>query len=136
MSNDTSPVLFFDGECNLCDHLVQFILKRDKKRIFLFSPLQSQAGEKAKDMAGLNKQEATGSFILYNKGVYYTRSSAALHMFRLLGGLWTLLYVGIIFPRFLRDGVYNFVSRNRYKWFGKRNSCMIPTPDIMARFLS
>ena len=136
MTNDTSPVLFLYGECNLCDHMVQFILKRDKKRIFLFSPLQSLTGEKAKDMAGLNKQEATGSFILYNKGVYYTRSSAALHMFRLLGGLWTLLYVGIIFPRFLRDGVYNFVSRNRYKWFGKRDSCMIPTPDIMARFLS
>jgi len=135
MANDSSPVLFFDGECNLCNHMVQFILKRDKKKIFLFSPLQSARGKEAMDKTGINMQENSGSFILYHKGVYFTRSTAALHMFRQLGGLWPLLYAGIIFPRFLRDGVYNFVSRNRYKWFGKRDSCMIPTPDIMARFL-
>ena len=116
--------------------MVRFILKRDKKKIFFFAPLQSVAGKQATEKAGINALETTGSFILYYKGKYYTRSSAALHTFRLLGGLWPMLYVGIIVPRVLRDAVYNMVSRNRYKWFGKRDSCMAPTPDIMARFLS
>ncbi len=133
---NTSPVLFFDGECNLCNSLVQFVLKRDKKKQFLFAPLQSPYGKKAREQTGGTDNESTDSFILYNKGVYYIRSSASLHMFRLLGGLWALLYAGIIFPRFIRDAVYNFVARNRYKWFGRRDTCMIPTPDVMARFLS
>ena len=135
MANDASPILFFDGECNLCNGVVQFILKRDKKKIFLFSPLQSVRGEEAMNKTGIYAGEKSGSFILFYKGKYYTRSSAALLMFRLLGGSWVLLYAGIVFPLFLRDGVYNLVARNRYKWFGKRDSCMVPTPDVMARFL-
>ncbi len=133
---DIAPVLFFDGECNLCNNAVQFILKRDKKKIFFFAALQSAAGKEAIEKVGIDALETTGSFILYYNGAYFTRSSAALHTFRLLGGLWPLLYVGIIVPRILRDSVYNIVSRNRYKWFGRRDSCMVPTPDIMARFLS
>ena len=132
----TSPVLFFDGECNLCNGLVQFVVRHDKKNIFFFAPLQSSAGAEALRNVPVTGRETTGSFILFYNGIYYSRSSAALHTFRLLGGIWALLFAGIIIPRLIRAGVYNFVSRNRYKWFGKRNSCMIPTPDIMARFLS
>ncbi len=134
---DTSPILFFDGECNLCNGLVQFVLKRDKKKLFFFSPLQSHAGKEAAAKAFSTESGSTDSFVLYLNGAYYSRSSAALHTFRLLGGLWpALFFAGIIWPPFLRDGIYNFVSRNRYKWFGKRYSCMIPTPDVMARFLA
>ncbi len=130
-----SPILFFDGECNLCNGLVQFILKRDRKKIFFFSPLQSAAGKEAAAKALSTGSRNADSFILYYNGIYYSHSSAALYVFRLLGGLWPLLFAGMIFPRFLRDSIYNMISRNRYKWFGKRDSCMAPTPDVMSRFL-
>ncbi len=132
----TSPILFFDGECNLCNGLVQFVLKHDKKKIFFFSTLQSAAGKEAKASAPNAVGRNSDTFILYYNSAYYSRSSAALHVFRLLGGIWAGLFIGIIVPRILRDWVYNLVSRNRYKWFGKRDSCMVPTPDIVARFLS
>ncbi len=125
------PVVFFDGECNLCNGGVQFIIKRDKKKRFLFAPLQSAAGAEAK-----HNVHEVDSFILFHNGKYYIKSSAALHIAKLMGGLWPTLYAGIIIPRFLRDGIYEFVARNRYKWFGKRNECMIPTPELRARFLA
>ena len=115
--------------------MVQFVLRHDKKKIFLFCPLQSERGKAAIAEVSAKDKEKQDSFILFYKGRYFSRSTAALLTSRLLGGLWALLYAGIIIPRFLRDGVYNFVSRNRYKWFGKRDSCMVPTPDIMSRFL-
>jgi predicted DCC family thiol-disulfide oxidoreductase YuxK len=135
-TNGGKPVLFFDGTCNLCNGAVQFIIRRDKKRIFLFSPLQSTSGKEAANHLSGPLPAAPGSLILFYNGHYYIRSAAALHIMRLLGGLWALLYVGMIVPRFLRDAAYNLVSRNRYKWFGRKNECMIPTPEIMDRFLS
>ena len=129
------PVLFFDGECNLCNSSVQFIIKRDKKKQFLFAPLQSERGKAAiADMLQYMKQ-VPDSVILYYNGKYYTQSAAALYIARLLGGGWQLLYAGMILPRFARDAVYELIARNRYKWFGKRNECMIPTPELKARFL-
>ena len=132
----TSPILFFDGECNLCNRLVQFVLKHDKGKIFFFAPLQSGAGKEAVAKAFSAGAASTDSFILYYNGKYFSRSSAALYVFRLLGGLWSLLFVGMVAPRFLRDGIYNIISRKRYKWFGKRDTCMVPTPDVMGRFLA
>jgi len=133
INDSDSPVLFFDGVCNLCNQAVQFIIRHDKKKIFLFAPLQSEPGQKAiAHFAG----KAPDSVILLYKQQYLVRSDAALYTFRLLGGLWTILFAAIIIPRFLRDALYNFISRNRYKWFGKKNECMIPTPDLMNRFLS
>jgi predicted DCC family thiol-disulfide oxidoreductase YuxK len=134
-SNTTKPVLYFDGVCNLCNGLVTFIIRQDKKEQFLFAPLQSAAGVAALQHAP-DAHEKTGSFILLYNNVYYTRSSAALHTFRLLGGGWQLLYAFIIVPRFIRDAVYRLVSRNRYKWFGQKAECMVPTPELMARFVN
>ncbi len=135
MQNDTTrPVLYFDGVCNLCSGMVKFVIRNDKKEQFLFAPLQSPAGTEALQHAP-DANEKTGSFILYSNGRYYTRSSAALHTFRLLGGIWQLLYAAIVVPQFIRDGVYMFISRNRYKWFGKSESCMVPTKELMARFV-
>lgn len=124
------PILFFDGECNLCNGGVQFIIKRDKRKRFLFAALQSAAGAEAKRQSG-----GADSFILFYHGQYYTKSAAALRAARLMSGLWPILYAGIILPRFVRDWVYDLVARNRYKWFGKRSECMIPTPELRARFL-
>ena len=136
ITNTTSPVLFFDGVCNLCNGLVQFILKHDKKKIFLFAPLQSEAGQKAIEKVTPPSKKAPDSVILFYNETWYTHSSSALHIFRLLGFPWSLLFAGIIIPFFLRDPVYNLISRNRYKWFGKRNECMVPTPGVKERFLS
>ena len=127
------PVLFFDCECNLCNSAVQFIIRNDKKKVFLFAPLQSDAGKEAlKQFSG----KVPDSVILFYNNTYFVKSSAALHTLRLLGGGWKALYAGIIIPRFIRDRIYDVVSNNRYKWFGKRDECMIPTPELLDRFLS
>ena len=130
----TAPVLYFDGVCNLCSAAVQFIIRHDKHQLFLFSALQSEAGQKALEHFP-EAREKTGSLILAYDGKYYSRSSAALHTARLLGGGWSLFYGFIILPRFIRDAMYDFISRNRYQWFGKKDSCMIPTPELAKRFI-
>ncbi len=132
---DNRPILFFDGECNLCNSSVQFIIKRDKKKKFLFAPLQSERGKQAVAEVQQQMLKVPDSVILYYNGKYYSRSSAALRIARLLGGVWSLLYAGMILPGFIRDGVYEWIARNRYKWFGKRNECMMPTPELRSRFL-
>jgi predicted DCC family thiol-disulfide oxidoreductase YuxK len=136
MNNDTSrPVIFFDGVCNLCNRTIQLIIKYDRRQRFLFAPLQSAAGKAALAAAGSPGND-TGSVILYYNGRYHTRSAAALNTFKLLGGAWPLLYAFIIVPPFIRNTIYNQIARNRYKWFGQRSACMVPTPELAARFLS
>ena len=136
MDTNNRPIVFFDGECNLCNSSVQFIIRNDKAKRFLFAPLQSDRGKAA--LSDLTKPgtKPPDSVILFDNGKYYIRSSAALRIAKLLGGVWSVFYAGMIIPRFIRDVIYEFVSRNRYKWFGKRNSCMIPTPALLDRFLT
>ncbi|MCW3123629.1 MAG: thiol-disulfide oxidoreductase [Flavipsychrobacter sp.] len=133
--NKDRPVIFFDGMCNLCNSSVQFIIRHDKKKTFLFASLQSEHGQTA--LTGMKATDTVipDSIILLEEGKYYTRSAAALRIARHLDGLWPVLYAGIILPRFIRDGIYNRISANRYKWFGKRTECMIPTPELKERFL-
>ena len=135
MSQNTQnqPIVFFDGVCNLCNHAIQFIIRHDQKKLFLFSPLQSAAGGAA--LQNLKSPLAPDSIILFYDGRYFTRSAAALRIISLLGGGWRMFYAFMIVPRFLRDGVYSFVARHRYHWFGKKDQCMIPTPELSARFL-
>lgn len=127
------PILFFDGVCNLCNSSVQFIIKRDKKGTMHFASLQSQ---KAKETlpSELIVTDNLQSLVLVDKGEIFTKSTAALRISKRLSGLWPLLYVCLIFPKFLRDGVYDIIAKNRYEWFGKKNECMIPTPDVKNRF--
>jgi len=130
------PVVFFDGECNLCNGIVQFLIRHDKKKQLLFAPLQSIVGKKAVDyLSYIGNNNPADSIILFYNGAYFTKSSAALHIAKLLSGAWSLFYAGIILPRFVRDGIYDLVARNRYKWFGKRTECMIPTPELKERFI-
>lgn len=128
------PVVLFDGVCNLCNSSVQFILKRDKKKQFLFASLQGQAGQALLRQFDLPVNELF-SFILVDGDRHYVRSAAALQMLKRLGGGWSLLYAFIIVPRFIRDGIYNWIARNRYKWFGKQENCWVPTPELRSRFL-
>jgi predicted DCC family thiol-disulfide oxidoreductase YuxK len=129
-----NPVVLFDGVCNLCNRIVQFIIKRDKKKQFLFASLQGKTGQEVLKKFNLPANDFN-SFIVLEGNKIYTRSTAALRMLRKLGGGWNLFYGFIILPRFLRDAVYNQIARNRYKWYGKRNECMVPTPDLKERFL-
>ena len=127
------PLILFDGVCNLCNGSVQFIIKRDKEAKFRFASLQSEAGKKILEQFKL-PTDTFNSFILYEDGKIYTRSTAALRVFsQLKNWKWVgaLQYV----PKFIRDGVYNLVARNRYRWFGKKDECMIPTPELKSRFL-
>jgi predicted DCC family thiol-disulfide oxidoreductase YuxK len=135
MNKDVNKkIVLFDGVCNLCSNSVQFILKRDKKNQFLFGSLQGKAGQEY--LAKFNLPANTfNSFMLVEGDTLYTRSAAALRMLKYLGGGWPLLYAFIIIPKFIRDGVYNLVAKNRYKWFGKKEACWIPAPALKAKFL-
>ncbi|GAC1399629.1 MAG: thiol-disulfide oxidoreductase DCC family protein [Sediminibacterium sp.] len=127
-------IVLFDGLCNLCNSSVQFILKHDKRDQFLFGSLQGKTGQQYLKRFNL-PADTLNSFMLAEDGVLYNRSTAALRMLKLLGGSWSLLYAFIIVPRFIRDAVYNRIARNRYKWFGKKDACWIPTPALKAKFL-
>jgi predicted DCC family thiol-disulfide oxidoreductase YuxK len=124
------PVIFYDGVCGLCDRSVQFVIKHDKKKVFRFATLQSDLAHQV-----LGDSISFDSFVVYDQGKAYYRSTAALKMFYKLGGTWRLLYGFMIVPAFIRNGVYDFIARNRYKWFGKYDSCKIPTPEQKALFL-
>ena len=132
--SSSNPIILFDGVCNLCNGTVQFILKRDKKKQFRFASLQGNFGQDILYKFGLPAGNPN-SFILLEGEKIYTHSTGALRVFRHLGGIWKLLYAFIIVPRFIRDGVYNFIAANRYKWFGKKESCYIPSPALKNRFL-
>ena len=129
-----SPVILFDGVCNFCNGAVNFIIQRDKKSLIKFAALQSEAGRKLLQRFNLPIDELS-SIILIEDGNVFTQSSAALKLCKYLTGLWPLMYGFIIVPLFLRDGIYKWIAKNRYKWFGKKDHCMIPTPEVRTRFL-
>jgi predicted DCC family thiol-disulfide oxidoreductase YuxK len=129
-----NPVILFDGVCNFCSRSVQFIIRHDPKHRFRFASLQSEFGQKLMQHFGLPADQFN-SFLLFENGKIYTRSTGALRVAKKLKGLWSLLYGFIILPRFIRDPVYNFIARNRYKWFGKKEECWIPTSELKSLFL-
>lgn len=129
-----NQVVLFDGVCNLCHTTVQKLIQLDKKKQLKFASLQSEFGQGILKKFNL-PQQAFDTFLYYKNGKLYDRSTAALQVMKDLDGVYRLGRVFFIIPKFLRDGVYNFVSTNRYKWFGKKESCWLPTPDLKARFL-
>jgi predicted DCC family thiol-disulfide oxidoreductase YuxK len=127
-------VILFDGVCNFCNGTVNFLLRQDKKKRFRFAALQSEAGQKLLAQYGLPK-ENLDTFILLDRGNVYKRSTAVLRVGNKLPWYWQWTRVFWLAPKFLRDGVYNLVAKNRYKWFGKKDACMVPAPGVKSRFL-
>jgi len=127
-------IVYFDGVCNLCDSAVNFLIDQDKRGRLKFASLQSEAGKVVLQRLGLPEQDYE-SFILVKNGQLFQKSEAALEVLKLLGGGWSLLYAFKIIPHSWRDWLYTQVAQNRYRWFGKRVTCRVPTPDLRARFL-
>lgn len=128
-----NSIILFDGVCNLCSGAVQFILKRDHKKTFVFASLQSEVGKSLLSKYKVNTSVET--IILLQNDKWFSQSDAALEISRKLSGAWPLLYAFKIIPRFIRDGIYDWISRNRYRFFGKKEACMIPSPEWKNRFL-
>jgi len=133
--NENKLIILFDGVCNLCNSSVQFIIKRDKKKRFLFTSLQSDASRDILLQFQLKNSELD-SILLIENGKIYQKSDAILKIVRHLDGLWKMSYGFIIIPKFIRDFVYIIIAKNRYRWFGKREVCMIPTKELQMRFLN
>ena len=130
----THSIILFDGVCNLCNGAVNFVIKRDPGNVFKFAPLQEKQGALLLKTHAIDIQKLD-SIVLIENGNVYTKSSAALRIARKMSNLWPLFFVLLIIPSFIRDGVYDFIAKNRYKWFGKKEQCMIPTPGLREKFL-
>ena len=128
------PVILFDGVCNLCHGLVNFVIRRDPWTKFRFAALQSEPGRQLLTKFNLPTDDFD-TFVLIEGDHCYQRSTAALKVLKGLGGLWSFFYVFILIPRSIRDIFYKIIARNRYRWFGKKDKCLIPTPNIQKRFL-
>jgi predicted DCC family thiol-disulfide oxidoreductase YuxK len=129
------PIILFDGVCNFCNGAINFIIKQDKKGLFRFAALQSGAGQQLLDLYHLKKGDFESFVLLDGEKVYY-KSRASLKIFCQLPWYWRWTQVFWIIPKFVRDSLYNIIAKNRYKWFGKKEQCMIPTPEQRMRFLS
>lgn len=128
-------IILFDGVCNLCNGVIQFVIKRDKKDIFRYAALQSELGEQLTKERGIDTSKVD-SFVLIEPGTaYFIKSDAALEIAGDLKGLWPVFTIFKWVPTSIRNVVYDFVARNRYKWFGRKDQCMIPTPELQAKFL-
>lgn len=132
-SEHVKRIILFDGECNFCDKSVQFIIKRDPEAIFSFTSQQGEAGQQM--IKKHHAPSSVDSIILIENDTYYLKSSAALRICRHLQGAWKLLFIFILVPYPIRDFFYNILAKNRYKWFGKKDQCTLPTPEVRKRFL-
>jgi predicted DCC family thiol-disulfide oxidoreductase YuxK len=128
-----SSIVLFDGVCNFCDGAVNFIIRHDQGKKFKFTPLQSEAGRKLTAEFAIDKD--VDSIILIENGQAFTRSAATLRIARELGGIWSLAYAFIIVPAFIRDLVYKTFAKYRYRLFGKKDMCMMPSADVRERFI-
>ena len=132
---ENKKIILFDGVCNLCSSAVQFIIKHDKKDIFRFVALQSDLGKEICTYIGVD-QTKIDSIIMYHPAVaYYYKSNAVIEIAEDLGGLYSIMTIFKILPEKLRNYIYDYIAANRYKWYGKKESCMIPTPELKAKFL-
>jgi len=130
-------LILFDGVCNLCNSSVLFVIKRDKKNVFMFAPLQGETGQQIINEYNIDTTQ-TDSIILYDKEKVkiYSKSTAALKVAKHLGFPLNLSVIFQIIPPFIRNWIYDYIAKNRYKWYGKKDACMIPTPELKAKFLN
>jgi predicted DCC family thiol-disulfide oxidoreductase YuxK len=135
LEEENSSIVLFDGVCNFCNSSVNFIIRHDKKKRYKFAALQSDIGRVLSEMNAID-QSKIDSIILVENGKVFVKSSAILRISKHLNYLYPLFFGFVIIPKFIRDGVYDFIAKNRYKWFGKKETCMIPSPEIKSRFIS
>lgn len=128
------PILLFDGVCNMCSSMVTFVIKRDQEAKFKFASLQSDVGQSILKVHSL-PMEKYDSFYYVEGEKVFSKSTAALKVAKELDGAWKLFYPLILIPRPLRDTIYSYVAKNRYNWFGKKDQCMLPNPEMKKRFL-
>ncbi|HEX8371323.1 MAG TPA: thiol-disulfide oxidoreductase DCC family protein [Chthoniobacterales bacterium] len=128
------PVILFDGVCNLCDGFVQFVIRHDTSAQFRFASLQSEAGAEILKKHQLPANQLSTVVLSVGDG-FYMKSDAALHILRRLSGAWRLAGLFLVLPRFIRDSAYDLVAKNRYRLFGEKDACMLPTPELRERFL-
>jgi predicted DCC family thiol-disulfide oxidoreductase YuxK len=129
-------IILFDGVCNLCNASVQYIIKKDKKDVFRFVALQSDLGQKITKHIGVDTSNLD-SIILYEPGkAYYYKAEAALKIATSFGGFYSILKLFTFIPNAISNTVYDYIAKNRYKWYGKKESCMIPTPELKSKFLA
>lgn len=128
-------LILFDGVCNLCNNSINYVIKHDKQNIFMFAPLQGKAGQQIIKHYNIDTSK-TDSILLYSeeKGLKI-KSSAAIAIASKLGFPRSVLTIFLIVPPFIRNWVYDYIAKNRYKWYGKKDACMIPTPELKAKFL-
>ncbi|MGG1600540.1 MULTISPECIES: thiol-disulfide oxidoreductase DCC family protein [Paenibacillus] len=131
---DGHPLIFYDGVCGFCQRIVQFILPRDRNARFRFVAIQSDIGRKLLLHHGMDP-DALSTFVLLDRGKVYTRSTAGLRVLRGLGGGWPLLYAFMAVPRPIRDAVYEWIARHRYRFFGRSDACLLPDSKARERFL-
>ena len=134
MNSINKPVILFDGICIFCNFWVNFAIKHDPKKKLKFAPFQSNAGQLLLSQHNI-AIESINAVILIENGKVFTQSSAAFRVCKYLSGIWKIFYGLLIIPKFLRDFFYNIIARNRYRWFGKKETCMVPTPELKERFL-
>lgn len=135
MTAENKKIILFDGVCNLCNSAVQFIIKHDKKDIFRFVALQSDLGKEICSYIGIDPK-ITDSIILYEPGIaYYHKSEAAFKIASQLGGFYGFLAIFNILPKRINDSIYDYIAENRYKWYGKKKQCMIPSAELKDKFL-
>ena len=133
-TDPVKPLILFDGVCNLCNGSVLFVIRRDRNAKFQFAALQSSFGQSQLFQFDLPQNELN-TIMLIKEGKLLVKSDAALEIARNLDGIWPLFYTFKIVPAFFRNWIYDLVAKNRYHWFGRQEACMIPTPDLKARFL-
>jgi predicted DCC family thiol-disulfide oxidoreductase YuxK len=131
---NNNRIILFDGICNLCNASVNFIIKNDKKNRFVFASLQSDVAKEIL-LQFSEKKLNLNTLIYFENGVLFEKSTAVLKIAKQLRFPWPIFYVFIIIPAFLRDNIYTFIAKNRYKWFGKKATCMIPAPELKSKFL-
>lgn len=131
---DKYIIVLFDGICNLCNYAVDFIITRDKKNKFKVGALQEIASKNILKDYQIN-EEYLDSLVFIHKDKVFYKSRAALEIARNIGGIWPLLYIFIIIPAFMRNPIYDWIAKNRYKWFGKKETCRLPTNEEKRKFL-
>ncbi|MFN5983788.1 MAG: thiol-disulfide oxidoreductase DCC family protein [Fluviicola sp.] len=134
MQINSNRIVYFDGVCNLCESSVQFIIRKNKQKNIQFASLQGSHGQAFLKENNFDTSEFS-SLVYVENGKIYTKSSGALRITKQLKGLWPMMICFLIIPKFIRDGVYTYVAKNRYKWYGKKTSCWLPTPELKKRFL-